>query len=57
MENWGLATYRESRLLFDANYSTQYEKQRAAGTNAHELLHMVRQTGHTGAQKQPCNQY
>lgn len=41
MENWGLVTYRETRLLWDPEYSTEYERQRLMGTNAHELLHMV----------------
>jgi aminopeptidase N len=41
MENWGLITYREERLLWDPLMSTLYEKQRAAGTIAHELLHQV----------------
>ena len=42
MENWGLITYREARLLIDPDYTTTYEKQRLATTMAHELLHMVR---------------
>lgn len=41
MENWGLITYREERLLWDPEVSTLYEKQRASGTIAHELLHQV----------------
>ncbi|ELT91342.1 hypothetical protein CAPTEDRAFT_224136 [Capitella teleta] len=39
MENWGLITYREERLLWNPQMSTLYEKQRMAGTVAHELLH------------------
>lgn len=41
MENWGLVTYRETRLLFDPLYMTTYQKQRFSGTIGHELLHMV----------------
>ena len=41
MENWGLITYREARMIWDPAHSTTYEKQRMTGTLAHELLHQV----------------
>ena len=41
MEHWGLITYQEDRLLWDPEMSTLYEKQRASGTIAHELVHQV----------------
>jgi len=40
MENWGLITYRELRMIFKENYSTFLTRQRMTGTIAHELLHM-----------------
>ncbi|KAK1893768.1 Glutamyl aminopeptidase [Dissostichus eleginoides] len=39
MENWGLITYRETNLLYDANQSSSYNKQRVASVIAHELVH------------------
>lgn len=42
MENWGLITYRGARLLVDPSLTSEYEKQRLAGTIYHELLHQVR---------------
>ncbi|XP_067015218.2 aminopeptidase N [Anabrus simplex] len=39
MENWGLITYRENRLLYD-NTSSPGTKQSIAATIAHELAHM-----------------
>lgn len=40
MENWGLVTLRERRLLFDKDHSTLYAKQSIAAAIAHELAHM-----------------
>ncbi|XP_074533301.1 aminopeptidase N-like [Halichoeres trimaculatus] len=40
MENWGLITYRESRLLYDEEYSSNSNKQSIATIIAHELAHM-----------------
>ncbi|KAM7413857.1 hypothetical protein PAMA_018921 [Pampus argenteus] len=40
MENWGLITYRETALLYDAEYSSNSNKQRIATIIAHELAHM-----------------
>ena len=41
MENWGLVTYRERNLLYDAGVSSPSDKQRVAAVVAHELAHMV----------------
>jgi aminopeptidase N len=40
MENWGLITYRESRLLFDVTKSSQLAEQAIVEVIAHELAHM-----------------
>ncbi|NXA58586.1 AMPN Aminopeptidase, partial [Mohoua ochrocephala] len=39
MENWGLVTYRENSLLFDAAYSSISNKERVVTVIAHELAH------------------
>lgn len=39
MENWGLITFRESALLYDANMSTELNKKRVAEVISHELAH------------------
>ncbi|NXQ17132.1 AMPN Aminopeptidase, partial [Peucedramus taeniatus] len=39
MENWGLVTYRENSLLFDATYSSIGNKERVVTVIAHELAH------------------
>ena len=39
MENWGLATYQEPRLLYDPNNSPLIAKQSVAVIVAHELAH------------------
>jgi aminopeptidase N len=41
MENWGLITYRETRLNIDPDYCGYYEKERVTTTIAHELVHQV----------------
>jgi aminopeptidase N len=41
MENWGLITYRESRLMFDPEFCGQVENEALTVTVAHELVHMV----------------
>ncbi len=40
MENWGLITYRESRLLYDPLKSSQSSEQAIVEVIAHELAHM-----------------
>jgi aminopeptidase N len=40
MENWGLITYREVKLLIDPDNSSTVIKQRCARTVCHELAHM-----------------
>jgi aminopeptidase N len=39
MENWGLVTYRETALLFDAAQTSLSSKQRVVEVVAHELAH------------------
>ncbi|KAI6679922.1 hypothetical protein NL676_033803 [Syzygium grande] len=39
MENYGLATYRETALLYDEKHSAAANKQRVATVVAHELAH------------------
>ncbi|CAL8109596.1 unnamed protein product [Orchesella dallaii] len=39
MENWGLITYRESAMLYDANASSDQNKLRVATVISHELAH------------------
>lgn len=40
MENWGLITYRESRLLYDEHSTSDVAKQSIASVIIHELTHM-----------------
>ncbi|XP_011698185.1 PREDICTED: glutamyl aminopeptidase-like isoform X2 [Wasmannia auropunctata] len=40
MENWGLVTYRESRLLYDDRSSSVYDKRDIVNVICHELAHM-----------------
>jgi len=40
MENWGLVTYRESRMLYDEKESSTKAQQNVASVIAHELAHM-----------------
>ena len=42
MENWGLITYRETALLYDAETNPATSQQRVAVVIAHELAHQVR---------------
>ncbi|XP_045130834.1 endoplasmic reticulum aminopeptidase 1-like isoform X2 [Portunus trituberculatus] len=39
MENWGLITYRETALMFDANHTSSWAQQGVAVVIAHELAH------------------
>lgn len=39
MENWGLITYRESRLLYDPKITSLVNKESIADVIAHELAH------------------
>lgn len=41
MENWGLAMYRETNLLYDPVTSSNREKETTATIIAHELAHTV----------------
>jgi hypothetical protein len=40
MENWGLITYREARLLFDQKKTSQSTEQSIVEVIAHELANM-----------------
>ncbi|KAL2747896.1 putative aminopeptidase-2 [Vespula maculifrons] len=40
MENWGLITYRESRLLYNENESSIVSQQNVASVIIHEITHM-----------------
>lgn len=40
MEHWGLVTFRETSLLYDAEVSSTANKQGIAATIAHETAHM-----------------
>jgi aminopeptidase N len=42
MENWGLITYREARVLYQPGVASLGDMESAAMTIAHELGHMVR---------------
>ena len=47
MENWGLTTYRESSLLFDAERSSASSKLGITMVVSHELAHQVYELNHT----------
>lgn len=47
MENWGLTTYRESSLLFDAEKSSVSSKLGITMVVSHELAHQVYELNHT----------
>ena len=47
MENWGLTTYRESSLLFDAEKSSASSKLGITMIVSHELAHQVNELNHT----------
>lgn len=40
MENWGLITYREARLLYDDKTSSSDDKKNVVLVIAHEFAHM-----------------
>ena len=40
MENWGLVTYREARLLVDKETSSSVHKESVISVIAHEFAHM-----------------
>lgn len=40
MENWGLITYRESRMLYNENESSVVAQQNVASVIIHEITHM-----------------
>ncbi len=40
MENWGVISYRESALLYEAGVSSLADQKRVADVVSHELAHM-----------------
>ncbi|XP_024870969.1 glutamyl aminopeptidase-like [Temnothorax curvispinosus] len=40
MENWGLVTYRETRILYDDRHNSIYDKRDVVNVICHELAHM-----------------
>ncbi|XP_028045976.2 glutamyl aminopeptidase [Monomorium pharaonis] len=40
MENWGLVTYRETRILYDEHTNSLYDKREVVNVICHELAHM-----------------
>ncbi|XP_039305281.1 glutamyl aminopeptidase-like isoform X2 [Solenopsis invicta] len=40
MENWGLVTYRETRILYDDHNNSIYDKRDVVNVICHELAHM-----------------
>lgn len=44
MENWGLLTFREETLLYDANTSSVADRKLVTKIIAHELAHQVSAT-------------
>jgi len=42
MENCGLVSFREDRIIFDEKIASTYQKHRLAETMAHELAHFCR---------------
>lgn len=44
MENWGLVTFREDRLIFDENIASTSQKHELGETIAHELAHFCTRT-------------
>lgn len=41
MENWGLITFKESRLLFTSGMSSELDRQYDVSAITHELAHQV----------------
>lgn len=39
MENWGLVTFREDRIIFDETVVSRLQKQQLGETIAHEIAH------------------
>jgi aminopeptidase N len=39
MENWGLVSFREDRIMFDEKIASILQKQQLAETMAHEIAH------------------
>jgi aminopeptidase N len=39
MENWGLVTFREDRIIFDGKIASTSQQQLLAETMAHEIAH------------------
>jgi aminopeptidase N len=42
MENWGLVSFREDRIMFDEKIASILQKQQLAETMAHEIAHFCK---------------
>jgi aminopeptidase N len=42
MENWGLVSFREDRIMFDEKIVSILQKQQLGETMAHEIAHFCR---------------
>ena len=54
MENWGLITYRETALVYEAGVSSASNKQRVCSIVAHELAHQVSMQSSAESLRLPC---
>ena len=46
MENWGLISFREDRIMFDKKIASLLHKQRLGETLAHEIAHFCKFNNH-----------
>ncbi len=42
MENWGLVSFREDRIMFDERVASILQKQQLGETMAHEIAHFCK---------------
>ncbi len=42
MENWGLVSFREDRIMFDEKIASIFQKQQLGETMAHEIAHFCK---------------
>jgi len=55
MENWGIVTFRETRLLYDDRNNSVIDKRNVVNVICHELAHMW--FGNLGKYLQSITQY
>lgn len=48
MENWGLVSFREDRIMFDEKIASILQKQQLGETMAHEIAHFCKLNYHEG---------